>query len=277
MKAVVRCNMMADETNRGIIRQAAHVFDQALCLSLASWRRGTMSDDRWLQVWQQCAALILDVPAAMCVYQARGSWSSVAAEVSKLCSQTHLGSRLFSWAQPHCTAAKLREHAQKLLDGLNGVPRITKDHIAKWWSEVRAEAASMEAETILNLKRECKMQYRGIVIGLQVSTWEQELYLMISAYLKSRYVGSAIDEVMFEKNLLDFKHQEAGEVDDDVVFEYKQGRGFVNELLSKHASRGAVVIDLLKREKQVSFLDQGGPWRLADPEFWQIRRNKIRT
>ena len=251
MKAVVRTNAAAEAAHAAIIRQIAHVLDRALCLSLASWRRGVMSDDRWLQVWGPCAALIMDTDAATRIYAARGSWTSVAKDVSNLCAQTHLGSSLFAWAQPHCTAAKLKEHAEKLLADMDKEAHITAGMVSKWWADVRAEASTMQADEILSHKREAKLSYRMAKISIEVGTWEDELFLILSAFLKTRFVGSKISEVAFEKSLLQYRRADPGSVEDSVIFSYVQGRTYVNELLAKHSQRGTVIVDLMRREKQV--------------------------
>ena len=130
LKAIVRTNSMTTPAQQAIVRQAAHTFDHALVLSLGGWRRGTMSDDRWLNCWRACAAVVMDVEAAERVFAARGSWASVAHDVSRLCAQTHLGSHLFSWAKPHCVASRLREHAENLLKVLDGNEEVTAEKLA---------------------------------------------------------------------------------------------------------------------------------------------------
>ena len=94
--------------------------------------------------------------------------------------------------------------------------------------------------------------YRGASASLEVPTWEHELFLLLSCNLKSRFVGHGIDEVAFEKGLIHFESKKPGKFEEQIMSSYQQGRQFVNELLSKHSQRGTVVVDLMRREKQVT-------------------------
>ena len=243
-KCIARTNAQVEPKHDAVIQhcQVAHVIDQALCLSLVAWRRGSLSDDRWLRLWAPAASLIMNVDMANKVYAATGKWSSVADDVTKLVATTHLGSALFAWALPSCVASRLRDHAEKLLGALAKEKTITTALIDGWWKQVRDEASTLKAEDVLSHRRLSTFEYRKSEVSIEVPTWEDELSLLLACWIKSRFCPSVIPELAFEKGLVKQEVDNPGKIDEQLVQVYVQGREYVSDLISRYPQQGTVLV-----------------------------------
>ena len=249
MKMIVRLGL--EKEHAEIISNVAHLFDRCLVLSLASWRRGRLADDRWFRTWKGPAGLVIDTSAAERVWAARKSWKAVSKDVENLISTTEIGKKLFSWAAPYVTEERLRDHADdvtaKVLDG-----KMVDDAALKaWWDQNRQEADQAQAWSVLEHKRTAVFTYRGHDLEVEVSSWEQELSIYLAAYLKSRFVPTKLLPLSYEVDLVAFQQENPGEVAVGILEQYAAAREYTNELIAKQPQDGRVILDLLRRQQQV--------------------------
>lgn len=121
------------------------------------------------------------------------------------------------------------------------------------------EEARLKGDEILNCKRKVSLAYRGVSVEVSVNSWAQELDLRIGAWLKSAAIDSdLIKELSFEVGL--FKKGDKHKIDKSLLEDFVKVRATMEEMLSKGANSGTIVVDMLNKNSQVVL----GSYRLGD-------------
>lgn len=179
------------------LAHCADTMDDALCASWATLRREKISVKQWWSLHREVASLVVDAVDVDAIISKEGCYDSVAEALSRTTALTKVGAKLFGHATAHVVAGQLSQKTDELI---RKMPKsLTEKHWTDLDAEIRTLALELDAARFMTERRTLSLQYRGLQIKVEASTWEDELAVRFALHCKAGAAGHDIDELRFEK------------------------------------------------------------------------------
>ena len=149
-------------------------FDESLVWSYDQMRRQDLEVGHWWGVYKDIASLVVPPTTFNAVLMCKGSWASVATELSSLCSATRIGMKCFGHAQSFVVGSLMAEFVNSGLASLTAVPELKPEALHHFTHACISEAQDQNTSATLACKRTIAVSYRGIMLDLQVVNFQED-------------------------------------------------------------------------------------------------------
>ena len=181
----------------------AIIFDRVdLCLQLA-WTRGSraLGIDRfaWAELHLEILSLVVPKPPLRKIIDAKGLWSTVAAEIHAVCASGRVGTALFGDVAGMLLAEDVAATISTgIAEALNG-KEWTSDAAMDVEKNVLDVCLQMSNIELLPNRRRCTFDYLGCLICKDVTSLEQEVGWKVTCCWKAHAVALGnLDKIWLE-------------------------------------------------------------------------------
>lgn len=250
MKCVVRLDMATDFKQE--VDCLHELFDEALALSLASFKKNNLKAEVWWSSHKDIASLVLDTDIAARIMASPENPAAVASDISTLVSVSKLGSKMFRHLLPAVLGHKVAVAVQQLL---NVMPqKVSNTDIENAISGALKEMEEHNADEHLSTMRNIIVRYRDLdKVSVQVCSVAEEIRMRIYGWVKTKGLQSGdLKEMKFEKGLFKEVDKNATKttIEASALKDLKACRSALNDIAAQSPQEGRVLVDMLHKKTQ---------------------------
>ena len=135
-----------------------------------------ISIHQWWQVYSDIGSICMDHVQFAKVLACEGRYDECQQELANLTRQSVTGKRIFGDASRFLIGMSIAKFCKEKLKPLSSMKAVEEQHMAKVTSACLQEALVQNCATHLTMKREIHLEYAGIALSLQVTTFPEELW-----------------------------------------------------------------------------------------------------
>lgn len=249
MKTIVRLGLSTkfqEET-----RYLTGAFDEALLGTWNTMRSNDFTLEYWYTVYQDIIGLVLDKTSLWACIEAKGVYSEdLNAAMKKVVEGSLTGAKIFHKAQEFLVASTMSEHIKEEIAKWDALQNITNAVLFSFTDAALIKASNLNSTAALCGKREVQVNYGGLLIPINVSSFPEEMELKKAANLKWRLIGNPqFESLPFDSFLK--KYDWAGTIEKEVFKDWNQARTCLKKMYREDGATAEMFEETIDRRYQL--------------------------
>ena len=172
-----------------LIRQWCDIMVEA---ALVRSRAARTPDNVFCDINSAVLKLVMPPTSLTTVLNAKGSWTTVAEDISKLVASSQTGLRLFTSAIEGVMSTRLAETIAECIDtSMTEDDTLTEAQVLQAQADCQKKVEALPCISLLPQRRSVVMQYRGQDVQVRVLSVQEQVQLSFATVMKSIAVEAA--------------------------------------------------------------------------------------